>query len=503
LTNVFFLSETIFILASQILDRMKKELIVTVLLNFVFGIVSAQESTYGLPKAKNFDRWSAGISAGPAIFQGDILKDSYNNNAWTKIPFNPAYGAHVNFQITHSVGIKLRGMLGKLSGEHSEQAQSNSPIDTEFETPLSEVTLNAVYTLGNISFLKRNKRFHVYFQMGIGIFSFDSEYRLKKIDTNNDGKTDTNKDSLIGTRSSTEFMLPAGLGFKYNITNRIDIGLSADYRRTFTDKVDVLNRPTTEYDGYSLICINANYTFGKRKEQLEWVNPMEVVYNDLGEIKDRMDVMSNDKDKDGVSDMFDKDNSTPEGTKVYGDGTTVDTDGDGVGDASDADPYSTKGAKVDGSGSEADDDSDGVPNSRDKEPNTSPGSLVNFQGITIPVNDTSASTTVINGYLPSVYFDTDKSSIKPMYHDRLQLVARVLKNNPDLVLTITGHCDVEGSDEPNLKLGMRRAEAARSHLIKVYGIGEGRIFTETKGEAEQFAKNLNPMNRRVDFSVSK
>lgn len=480
----------------------KKFCVLSGLMIFVFAAACAQESTYGLPKAKNFDRWSAGVSVGPAIFQGDILEDSYNNNAWTKIPFNPAFGAQVNFQVTHSVGIQARGMLGRLSGEHTEQGQSNSPIDTEFETPLAEATLNAIYTLGNISFLKRNKKFHIFFRLGIGIFNFDSEYRLKKIDTNNDGKTDTAKDSLLGSRYSTEFMLPAGAGFKYNITNRIDLGLSWDYRRTFTDKVDVLNRPTTEYDGYSLICLNANYTFGKRKQQLEWVNPMEVVYNDLGEIKDRMDVMSNDKDKDGVSDMFDKDNSTPEGTKVYGDGTSVDTDGDGVGDVSDADPYSTKGAKVDGSGSEADDDSDGVPNSRDKEPNTAPGSLVNFQGITIPLNEASASTTFINAYLPSVYFDTDKSYIKPMYHDRLQLVARVLKTNPDLVLTITGHCDLEGADEPNMQLGMRRAEAARKHLISVYGIGEGRIFTETKGEAEQFAKNLNPMNRRVDFSVA-
>ncbi|MBE7508757.1 MAG: hypothetical protein HS118_01005 [Bacteroidia bacterium] len=162
---------------------------------------------------------------------------------------------------------------------------------------------------------------------------------------------------------------------------------------------------------------------------MEWVNPMEVVYNDLSDMKNRIDVISGDKDKDGVSDLFDKDNSTPEGVKIYGDGTAIDSDGDGIPDYKDDDPYSNKGAKVGATGVELDADGDGVPDSKDMEPNTPKGNLVNFQGVTIAPEGsygkegiTSSST----GWLPSIFFDVDQSVLKPASLDRLNTVARVL-----------------------------------------------------------------------------
>ncbi|HRB87220.1 MAG TPA: OmpA family protein, partial [Bacteroidia bacterium] len=250
-----------------------------------------------------------------------------------------------------------------------------------------------------------------------------------------------------------------------------------------------------------------NYTFGKKQAMMEWVNPMEVVYNDLSDMKDRIDVMSGDKDKDGVSDLFDKDNSTPEGVKVYGDGTALDSDGDGVPDNVDSDPYSNKGAKVDASGLEVDTDGDGVPDSRDMEPNTPKGNLVNFQGMTIAPagsygNDgiTSNSAT---GWLPSIFFDVDQSAIKSVYNDRLNTVARVMIKNPKLKLSVVGNCDVDASEQYNDKLGMKRAEAAINHLVKVYGIDASRLTATSLGKKEQLAKGNKRMNRRVDFEVAK
>jgi outer membrane protein OmpA-like peptidoglycan-associated protein len=76
--------------------------------------------------------------------------------------------------------------------------------------------------------------------------------------------------------------------------------------------------------------------------------------------------------------------------------------------------------------------------------------------------------------------------------------------NPDLKVMITGHADYTASEQYNEKLGMRRAEAVKDHLVKVYGVDPARLSTETKGETDPMANNPNKdMNRRVDFSVIK
>ena len=230
---------------------------------------------------------------------------------------------------------------------------------------------------------------------------------------------------------------------------------------------------------------------------MEWINPLEMVYNDLADMKEKIDIMSGDKDKDGVSDLFDKDNSTPEGSKVYGDGTTVDTDGDGVPDNKDGDPFTPKGAKVDDNGMELDTDKDGVADSRDLEPDTKPGSLVNFQGINIPVNADDGLNGIngINGtgvgFLPSIFFDIGSAMIKPIYHDRLLVIAKMMKNNPSLNIKIIGNTDITGAEPMNNKLGNRRAESVMKHILQQYNIDATRISVETKGETDPMASKLN------------
>ena len=91
--------------------------------------------------------------------------------------------------------------------------------------------------------------------------------------------------------------------------------------------------------------------------------------------------------------------------------------------------------------------------------------------------------------------------IKPVYYDRILVIAKVLKTNPSLKLRISGNCDVRGNEALNKKLGQKRADAIKQHLIDQYAIDASRITTETKGKEDPAANKLNAMNRRVDFSV--
>lgn len=73
-------------------------------------------------------------------------------------------------------------------------------------------------------------------------------------------------------------------------------------------------------------------------------------------------------------------------------------------------------------------------------------------------------------------------------------------------LTITGFTDSTGSDAYNLKLGLKRAEEFKGHLLK-RGIPEDRVITETKGKSMPIATNDTvegeQKNRRVEIRINK
>lgn len=482
-----------------------KSLLITSFLLAGSQLLFAQESAnYSLPHKKDFDKWSVGISGGLNWFQGDLNDHTKDNNSILKNINQPVVGLKVGYQLTHSVQLNIRGYYTNLAGQKNKTTFSfPNPItgpnrvtkDIKFKTVIYQGNFNLNYTIGNISFLQRNKRIHFYGEIGVGLFQF-----APKVTDLNSGEVYVKKSPV------TEGLIPVSFGLKYQF-KRFDAGLMYTFNKTLTDKVDQVYDSKTETDNWSYFQVGLNYTFGKKQAMMEWVNPMEVVYNDLSDMKNRIDVISGDKDKDGVSDLFDKDNSTPEGVKVYGDGTAIDSDGDGIPDYKDDDPYSNKGAKVGANGVELDSDGDGVPDSKDLEPNTPKGNLVNFQGVTIAPEGsygkegiTSNSST---GWLPSIFFDVDQAALKPTSLERLNTVARVLIKNPKLKISIVGNCDVDASEQYNDKLGLRRAEAARDHLVKVYGIDASRLTVTSLGKKEQLAKKVKRMNRRVDFEVAK
>ncbi len=64
----------------------------------------------------------------------------------------------------------------------------------------------------------------------------------------------------------------------------------------------------------------------------------------------------------------------------------------------------------------------------------------------------------------SVYFDLDKSDIKPEYRSVILKQAEFIKAHKNDVVTVQGNTDERGSSEYNLALGERRANAARKSL---------------------------------------
>lgn len=105
-----------------------------------------------------------------------------------------------------------------------------------------------------------------------------------------------------------------------------------------------------------------------------------------------------------------------------------------------------------------------------------------------------------------VRFAFDRSAIRRGQDTQvLEEKLAILQANPGLRLQITGHCDARGSNAYNMRLGQRRADAAKKFLTD-RGIAADRITTTSRGEEEPIAQGGNEQawsqNRRVEFAIT-
>ncbi len=81
-----------------------------------------------------------------------------------------------------------------------------------------------------------------------------------------------------------------------------------------------------------------------------------------------------------------------------------------------------------------------------------------------------------------VFFDFDKSDIKPEFLDTLTAHAKYLVANPTQKIRIEGYTDERGTVEYNIALGDRRAQAVRRYML-FQGVSADQISTVSYGES--------------------
>ena len=106
----------------------------------------------------------------------------------------------------------------------------------------------------------------------------------------------------------------------------------------------------------------------------------------------------------------------------------------------------------------------------------------------------------------SIYFDFDKSDLKPAAKAILKNKAAWLRDHVSYVVRIEGYCDERGTAEYNLALGQRRAHAAKKFLMAL-GISEHRMSGISYGEEKPADPGHNEAawakNRRDEFHLVK
>jgi peptidoglycan-associated lipoprotein len=102
-----------------------------------------------------------------------------------------------------------------------------------------------------------------------------------------------------------------------------------------------------------------------------------------------------------------------------------------------------------------------------------------------------------------IYFDFDKSDIRPDQQSAMQQDAAFLIQHPNINLTIEGHCDERGSIEYNIALGDKRANAVKERLVAA-GISSANVKTISYGKEKpvctEQAESCWQQNRRGHFS---
>ncbi|WAC07067.1 MAG: peptidoglycan-associated lipoprotein Pal [Thermodesulfobacteriota bacterium] len=106
--------------------------------------------------------------------------------------------------------------------------------------------------------------------------------------------------------------------------------------------------------------------------------------------------------------------------------------------------------------------------------------------------------------LDPIYFDFDKSNLKPDATATLGKNADWLSKNSTAKIRIEGNCDERGTIEYNVALGERRANIAKQYLIKL-GVTADRLSTISYGKEKPLCTEHNDAcwskNRRDDFKV--
>ena len=124
------------------------------------------------------------------------------------------------------------------------------------------------------------------------------------------------------------------------------------------------------------------------------------------------------------------------------------------------------------------------------------------------IADRSLRDEINDRLMPVVHFDFDQIKIKPDYQKLLRqqssCVMKALEARGDMIVQIEGHADERGSDEYNLALGHRRANAiansimaylSDSTLVRILSYGEEFPLESNSG------KRAWDKNRRVEFTL--
>ena len=381
------------------------------------------------------------------------------------------YGLTVRKQFSHLFGLELEGNRGSIKTYNHEVAnparEENNLGALSAKTAVNwAASVNGVFQLGTIDFLRRENAVNFYAKVGLGVLANNPvQYANNEF---GGGEVFNNKGSwgqeIFGDREITgdrDYKLtayvPVGVGVKFKLSEVVALNLG--YTMNFTDD-NMLYGPSDYSTGkqkFSNLYGGLEFTLGSRdKENLTFANPVATLYDELKDPSLRNEVEAL---KQRVSSL--------EGTV---DQLGKDSDGDGVSDKFDKCPNTPAGTVVDGSG--------------------------------CPIKFPEPKQELTEGaYFAPIGFEFDSSVLKTESYSTLDKLAKELRDSNGTV-TLDGYASAEGTEEYNVNLSKDRANAVKQYLVNA-GVAASSITANGYGEANPIASNATEegrvQNRRVEI----
>ena len=180
----------------------------------------------------SFSQFRLGLFGGLSNYQGDLTDKPYKSS-------KAVFGITGTFPITQRFSIRTGLSFGKIAGADSLSNQADLKArNLSFQSKITEFSAMGAYNIFNIDQI----RWTPYIFAGVAVFHFDPyTYDESGIQTYLRPLT-TEGQGLQGYPGKpyalTQFAIPFGGGIKYAISDKVQIGLEAGLRKTFTDYLD-------------------------------------------------------------------------------------------------------------------------------------------------------------------------------------------------------------------------------------------------------------------------
>jgi len=445
-----------------------------------FGLtdtVQAQEPTVFGGRSQ-YRTWSIGVNGGfttPSVLIGG--SNAFNQKVgFGGYKLREYYGITVRKQLSSWFGIEGAVNRGRIFTYNNRGITNNYLFDAangasgaagyqSAETSVQyAASLNGVFQLATIDFLRRENAVNFYASVGYGVMAFnpvgytDADGSSGAWDNKGNWGEEVNSDrELSGDRDfKREAYIPVGVGVKFKLSDRVALNLG--YTMNFVDDKSlfgpVVDRAAN--DKFSYTYAGLEFSLGSSsKPDLTWHNPVSTLYdelkdpslrNELEALKQRVstlegivDELNNDEDGDGVSDRFDKCPGTPAGTQVDGAGC--------------------------------------------------------------PIKFPEPEAKEVSGTYPNIQFEFDSSVLKTESYSILDRLSSELRESGATV-TLDGHASAEGTEAYNMTLSQDRANSVKQYLVNS-GVDAAKVNTQAFGESAPISSNATEegrvLNRRVEI----
>ena len=462
----------------------KRTILFAVILGLSFNLFAQKKKGDNKTKYTPASMWEVGAHGGYLFVAGDVGSEP-----------GFGFGFHIRKATDYIFSIRADLLAGQMNGA------STNP-DRDFTTNYYSGTIFGVIGINNFKWDTRVRKINLYGMIGAGANNYMVEVTNELV-----GRLPFEVDGKVNPHTTV------GAGFAYRVSKRSNIGVEHQAsilfgrRSDFLDGIedDGLGNRTPFRDILNYTSLHLNLNIGdesKQEEPLYWLNPLDVVINDLeGLKKQNKEVAFVDTDEDGVIDAIEEEPNKPPNARVDTKGRTLDSDRDGIADHLDQQPYYTPrpGEKVNSQGVVENPISyggGGVTEERVKE-------LIDEALSDYQLNQPSNS--VADWFLPMIHFGANSRTIKYSDYGTLAGIARMLNSNPSLRLVVTGFTDATAAETYNDQLSYDRAFAVIDHLVTKHNVDRNRLVLHWKGESDALINTTSSsyMNRRVEFRVAR